>query len=59
VKNAPQGEVAILAEGEESQIGEFIEAIKQGPRLSKITEVVVESKELQYRDYGDFQVLKE
>lgn len=59
VKNAPDGDVAILAEGDDAQIGEFIEAIKQGPRLSKITEVAVRSKELVSREFGDFQVVKE
>lgn len=59
VKNAPGGEVAVLAEGDESQISEFIEALKQGPRLSKITEVVVESKSLEGREHADFQVVKE
>ena len=57
--NAPEGEVAIVAEGDESQIREFIEAIKQGPRLSKITEVAVQSKELEQREFVDFQVVKE
>jgi acylphosphatase len=59
VKNAPEGVVSILAEGDETNIGEFIEAIKQGPRLSKITEVAVQSKELESREYSDFQVVKE
>ena len=59
VKNAPEGEVSILAEGEEEQLEEFLTALKQGPRLSRISDVIVERKTVVSRDYQNFEVLKE
>jgi acylphosphatase len=42
VRNEPNGEVYMEAEGEENQLNEFLEWCKHGPRRSKVEQVKIE-----------------
>ncbi len=39
VKNMPEGEVSIVAEGEEAALQELLESVTRGPRFAKIEKV--------------------
>ncbi|MDD3804256.1 MAG: acylphosphatase [bacterium] len=54
VKNLSNGDVLILAQGEESGIDEFIEKIKSGNSFARIEEVEV--KEAGEEMLNDFQI---
>ncbi len=46
VRNLPNGDVYIEAEGEEENINNFISWCQTGPRLAEVTEVIAEEGEL-------------
>jgi acylphosphatase len=41
VRNVPNGDVEVVAEGEQENLKTFIEALKQGPRSAVVQNVVV------------------
>lgn len=45
VKNTAEGDVEIVASGEENDIYKFIEWCKRGPRRAVVTEIIVTQKE--------------
>lgn len=45
VKNLPDGNVEIVAEGNENKINEFIEFIKKGPGIARIQGIKIMHKE--------------
>ena len=45
VKNEPDGSVAIVAEGEDAALNEFLEWCRRGPPLARVDEVTVEWRE--------------
>ena len=54
VKNLPDGSVWIAAEGEEEPMEEFIAWCRHGPPLAKVSEVTIETGEVQ--NYKIFEV---
>ena len=46
-KNLDDGNVEIVAEGDEEKIKELIEFIKKGPGIAKVTDVKIKHKELE------------
>lgn len=42
VRNLPNGKVESLAEGEEDAVARYLERLREGPRLGRVTEVLVE-----------------
>jgi acylphosphatase len=42
VRNLPNGDVRIVAEGERSLVEELIQKVKIGPRLSRVNDLVIE-----------------
>lgn len=47
VRNLPNGEVEIEAEGERGQIEELIQSVKRGPAFARVKDMVVE-----WQDYA-------
>jgi acylphosphatase len=56
VKNTPNGQVLILAEGEEKDLEKFIDWCKKGPMLAHVTKVEVSECEL--TGFTSFEILK-
>lgn len=54
VKNTAEGDVEVMASGEENNIYQFIEWCKHGPRRAVITDVIVTQKEAVA--FNDFSV---
>ncbi|HTH55466.1 MAG TPA: acylphosphatase [Cyclobacteriaceae bacterium] len=54
VKNERNGDVYIEAEGEESQIAEFLKWCRRGPTRARVDSVEVEESGL--KNFGDFDV---
>jgi len=42
VRNLPDGKVESLAEGEEDAVARYLERLREGPRLGRVTEVLIE-----------------
>ena len=42
VRNLPNGQVESQAEGEEDAVTRYLERLREGPRLGRVTEVLVE-----------------
>ena len=55
VKNLPNGDVECEVEGEEGLIKEFVAQLRIGNRMSRVTDVVVNTEEFQNK-YHDFQI---
>lgn len=56
VKNLPDGNVFIMAEGEEHKMESFIAWCRQGPAFAKVTELVITVAPLQH--YQAFEVVR-
>ena len=54
VKNLPNGDVQIEAEGNETNINTLIDWCYVGPPLAKVEEVIAE--EIQVRDHRNFEI---
>jgi acylphosphatase len=48
VRNERDGSVAIIAEGDDAAIKEFIDWCREGPRLSRVDKCVVKEGEVQH-----------
>ncbi len=55
VKNLPTGDVEVVVEGDEGMILAFIERLRVGPRLAKVTDIKVEWSEPTY-EFDDFKI---
>jgi len=55
VKNLPNGDVEIEAEGEEKIVKEFIEQVQKGPPFSRVTDTLTEWKKYRQK-HGSFEV---
>ena len=55
VKNMPDGSVKCIAEGEESNIQEFIKELKKGPRSARVRDTEIE-KTQELQNYSSFEV---
>ncbi len=55
VKNLPNGDVEIEAEGEGEAVREFVQRVQKGPPFSRVTEVIREPKEFRGQ-YNSFEV---
>lgn len=56
VRNLPNGDVLIRAQGSEREISELVDWCKNGPPMAVVREVEV--KELPRQDFRGFQVLR-
>ena len=56
VKNLPQGDVEIAAEGPEGALQSFLTFLKTGPSLAKVTSVDARWSSAQKSQYPDFQI---
>jgi acylphosphatase len=54
VRNLPDGRVELLAEGEESEVREFLERVKES--MSQHIRKAVESREPCTHEYNDFGI---
>ncbi|AIY90626.1 acylphosphatase [Geoglobus acetivorans] len=45
VANLPDGRVLVVAEGDEKTLDKFISALKEGPRLAKVTGLEIEEED--------------
>ncbi|MFN5182205.1 MAG: acylphosphatase [Bacteroidota bacterium] len=54
VKNLPNGDVYIEAEGEEDNVNNFISWCQIGPRLAEVSEVIAELGEV--RQFSSFEL---
>jgi acylphosphatase len=54
VRNLPDGNVYIEAEGLQSNINEFIDNCRNGSAFSKVTQIIV--KELSFKDFQSFEI---
>lgn len=54
VRNLPDGRVELLAEGEESEVGEFLERVKES--MSQHIRKAVENREPCSHEYNDFGI---
>jgi acylphosphatase len=55
VKNLPNGDVELFAEGEDSQMNRFIEILKDGPAFGRVEDVLLDEQPAN-NDYSDFSV---
>ena len=55
VRNAEDGNVEILAEGEPEKIDEFLKWCREGPPFAKVDSVTVEEQESK-KEFTDFEV---
>ncbi len=55
VKNLTNGNVEVVVEGDEGLILSFIERLRIGPRLAKVTDIQVEWSEPTY-EFDDFKI---
>ena len=49
-KNLEDGNVEVVAQGDEEKINEFIEFIKKGPGIAKVENIQIKHKELEKFD---------
>jgi acylphosphatase len=56
VRNLPDGAVESLVEGEEAAVAHYLEKLREGPRLSRVTEVRVE--ETQLAGFASFEITR-
>jgi len=54
VRNLPNGSVESVAEGDEAAIARYVERLREGPRMGRVTEVRVE--EITPAGYRDFEI---
>ncbi len=55
VKNLPNGDVEIFAEGERAAVDAFMETIRQGPSFAYVEEMLISEQPLD-RSYSTFEV---
>ncbi len=54
-KNLDNGDVEVVACGEERQLDALHEWLKQGPRTAKVTDLIV--RQVEYKAYSGFKIL--
>jgi acylphosphatase len=54
VRNLPNGAVESVAEGEADAIARYVERLREGPRMGRVTELRVE--EIAVSGYRDFEI---
>ncbi len=54
-KNLPDGNVEVVAQGDENKINEFINFIKKGPGIASITRVQIKPKEPE--NFKNFEII--
>ena len=55
VKNLPNGDVEVAAEGDNAAIEKFIDYLKQGPSFAHVTDIQIIEKVFKYR-FKTFEV---
>ena len=53
-KNLPDGNVDVVAQGDELKIKELIDFIKKGPGISKVTDMKIKHRELE--NFKSFEI---
>jgi acylphosphatase len=56
VRNLPNRNVEIIAEGEKDKLNQFIEKVKEGPSASAVKDCEIEWKEFS-GEYTDFEII--
>ena len=54
-KNLPDGNVEVVAEGDENKINELIEFIKKGPGIAKVEYIKIKHKEPE--NFKNFEII--
>jgi acylphosphatase len=54
VRNLPDGRVEVMASGDEMQLKQLHEWLKQGPDLARVTDISV--KELEHQEFDGFTI---
>ncbi len=54
VRNLPDGRVEVMASGEEEQLNQLQEWLKQGPEMAKVTKI--DLKNTEYQDFDVFSI---
>lgn len=54
VRNLPNGDVEVVAEGEEDRLGELARQLKAGPMMARVTSVDEQPASIQ--NYSDFTI---
>jgi acylphosphatase len=54
VRNLPNGAVEAVAEGEEDAIARYVERLREGPRMGRVTDLRVE--EIAVSGYREFEI---
>ncbi|HYB54116.1 MAG TPA: acylphosphatase [Thermoanaerobaculia bacterium] len=54
VRNLPDGKVESIAEGEEDLVTRYLARLREGPRMSRVTEVHVE--EVEVNGFASFEI---
>ena len=57
VRNRPDGTVEVEAEGPRGVLRAFVEVLKQGPRQSRVTQIIVDWKDSNRQTHG-FTILR-
>ncbi len=57
VKNADDGTVEVLAEGEENALGQLKHWCEHGPELAKVEKVDENTKEIEKKSFVDFRII--
>ena len=58
VRNLPEGDVELSAEGPEGALRSFVTLLKTGPALAKVNAVEATGSNLPNRQFSDFQIRK-
>lgn len=53
-KNIEDGNVEVVAQGNEEKINQLIDFIKKGPGIAKITDIRIKHKEIE--NFNDFEI---
>ena len=54
VKNMPDGNVEVVAQGSEEKLGEFIDFLRKGPGIAKVTDIQMTHK--QTENFNSFEI---
>ncbi|MGH9368485.1 MAG: acylphosphatase [Thermoanaerobaculia bacterium] len=56
VRNLPDGAVESVAEGEEAAVASYLERLRDGPRMGRVSRFDV--KEVEVRGFGSFEITR-
>jgi len=56
VRNLPDGSVETLAEGEEAAVSRYVQRLREGPRSSRVDDILVE--DMAASGYSSFEITR-